>query len=535
MRTLNLRFSTSTMLCMAMALLGSIGLVLVLATAHVYRDLAFENQREGIVDLIRLKADDRLAYLRARAVELGMSLQRHQRLREALAAGDRAAMRKELDDQFDQYFVTASRIRLEKLAVFDADMRILVTSSRGEPALTVEKPICENMLTRAAERAGPERTRLMNGLCVQGGRAYFSVLLPVGGLRPVGFLEVVTAPDHALREIQNALGMPLQIRSANDEVLYASNDWPDDVNASHMLLASFIVRSDQGGRALEIVVANDNESFDERLNSMSFWVVSLSLLATMLAVVGSSFALRVTTFNPLLRLERQIRRLSKKSGGLHADVEVAGTRETRALAEAFNQMSHDLNDMYHRLQEMAYCDQLTDLPNRNQFGERLDELVRQDGRFALLMMDMNRFKVVNDSLGHDYGDLLLKKVADRFREALRMSSARAMLAASNTDVMRDVAARIGGDEFAVLLPQVTSIEDAEQVAQRLRDAMKPPFDLLGESFYTNVSIGIVCYPDHGRDKNTLMRRADIAMYFAKNNNYEFAVYVPRLEAQVEQV
>jgi len=164
------------------------------------------------------------------------------------------------------------------------------------------------------------------------------------------------------------------------------------------------------------------------------------------------------------------------------------------------------------LEYQALHDALTDLPNRVLLADRLRQAIlraqRGSDQFAFLLMDLDHFKEINDTLGHQYGDLILQQVAKRVREALRES---------------DTVARLGGDEFAVLL--ATSDEDhASQVAGKLLKLLERPFVLEGQALHIGASIGISIYPIHGRDEMTLMRLADVAMYVAKRATRGFAIY-----------
>ena len=174
-----------------------------------------------------------------------------------------------------------------------------------------------------------------------------------------------------------------------------------------------------------------------------------------------------------------------------------------------------------QIRRLAYCDSLTGIPNRQAFLETLErELLRSkehDKKFAVLFMDLDAFKRINDTLGHDVGDHLLKVVSERLRETIRPSDlvlrteheCEATFGGSNL-------ARLGGDEFTILIPDLERVEDALNVAHRVKEAMRRPFMIEGHEIFVTASIGISLYPEDGEDCNSLLKFADTAMYHAKN-------------------
>src|SRR5450830_423037 len=174
-----------------------------------------------------------------------------------------------------------------------------------------------------------------------------------------------------------------------------------------------------------------------------------------------------------------------------------------------------------QIRRLAYCDSLTGIPNRQAFLETLErELLRSkehDKKFAVLFMDLDAFKRINDTLGHDVGDHLLKVVSERLRETIRPSDLvlraehefEASFGGSNL-------ARLGGDEFTILIPDLERVEDALNVAHRVKEAMRRPFMIEGHEIFVTASIGISLYPEDGEDCNSLLKYADTAMYHAKN-------------------
>lgn len=195
---------------------------------------------------------------------------------------------------------------------------------------------------------------------------------------------------------------------------------------------------------------------------------------------------------------------------LHSDAEQHGyTEKDKELLQFVSTQvasAIERQQMRERLEHMAQYDQLTHLPNRQLFLDRLKTALararREQSLRSLLFIDLDRFKQVNDTLGHAMGDLLLQSVAQRLLECVRDS---------------DTVARLGGDEFVVLLESSHSREDATAVAQKILAAFDQPFDLQGRKLHIHPSIGVALYPEHGSENHHLLGQADGAMYLSKKN------------------
>jgi diguanylate cyclase (GGDEF)-like protein/PAS domain S-box-containing protein len=195
---------------------------------------------------------------------------------------------------------------------------------------------------------------------------------------------------------------------------------------------------------------------------------------------------------------------------------VSPIRNKEGTIIGFRAVSRDVTQrkqFEQKLADMATHDSLTGLPNRTLLSDRLTmglALSRRSGnKLAVLMLDLDRFKVINDTMGHDVGDQLLKAVAERLTSVLRKS---------------DTVARIGGDEFVLVLPQVPSPDNAAKLAQRILDVFREPFVFDGHQLNITTSIGIAVYPDDGKEIHVLLKNADNAMYRAKEqgrDTYKF--------------
>lgn len=210
--------------------------------------------------------------------------------------------------------------------------------------------------------------------------------------------------------------------------------------------------------------------------------------------------------------------LRKNGEEFHGEVtisklDVGGRRIFTAIVRDITERKKS-EDMIKRL---AYYDLLTNLPNRTLLQDRLQQAIlagqRENKPVALLLMDLDHFKETNDTLGHQRGDILLQQVGSRLQGAVRPS---------------DVVARLGGDEFAVVLPLAGS-EDAARVADKILKALEPPFVIEGLPVMVEASIGLALYPDHGANAESLMQRADVAMYTAKPTGSGYIIYDAKID------
>ncbi len=206
------------------------------------------------------------------------------------------------------------------------------------------------------------------------------------------------------------------------------------------------------------------------------------------------------------------------AGNLAREVSVQGTSEARTVAVAFNEMSSSLRMARERLVHDAIHDHLTTLPNRILFMERLQRAFGRRARhsdyaFAVLFVDLDRFKTINDSLGHPFGDRVLIEISSRLASALR--EADVVWRASTDDAADTTLARHGGDEFIVLLEEVADPSDPVRIAERIQDEVSKPLTVEGREIFITASIGIAISTPAHRDGEDVVRDADLAMYRAK--------------------
>jgi diguanylate cyclase (GGDEF)-like protein/PAS domain S-box-containing protein len=207
----------------------------------------------------------------------------------------------------------------------------------------------------------------------------------------------------------------------------------------------------------------------------------------------------------------------KKNGDLYTErLTITGIREKGGKVSHYMGVFKDITEQKEAeetIRHLAFYDSLTDLPNRTLFRDRLKQAITQAQRnkqiLAVLFLDLDRVKIINDTLGHPMGDRLIKGVGNRIRKCLREV---------------DTVARLSGDEFMIVLPGIKGVDDIVKICEKIHESLKPPFYFEGHELFTTASIGISIYPYDSNDPETLLRHADTAMYRAKRkgrNNYQF--------------
>jgi diguanylate cyclase (GGDEF)-like protein len=277
--------------------------------------------------------------------------------------------------------------------------------------------------------------------------------------------------------------------------------------------ASRLVTLQSSGEPMAVLLQRSLRDALAPFDRLHTALLLITLGGVLVSIVGSIFIARGVTqpITALIHFSRAIGR-----GDYAEPLAVSNRDEIGELASSFNQMQEGIAERERRITELAYMDSLTGLPNRSLFNDRLQHAIgvarRSAHPLSVMMMDLDRFKYVNDTLGHPIGDLLLCKVAERLRDALHRET--------------DTVARLGGDEFAVLLP-TDDIHAAKLIAMRILKALEAPTMIEGQLVDIGASIGVVSFPHNGADMSTLMRHADIAMYTAKRTNAGYAFYDER--------
>jgi len=265
-----------------------------------------------------------------------------------------------------------------------------------------------------------------------------------------------------------------------------------------------------GSRTIDSVLMRSTEEAFLDFRTLSGEVLWIALGSMLIATLGAVLIARGIT-GPVRALEQAARRLA--SGEYAGELPVADRGEIGGLAREFGRMQQGIRERESAIHHLAYHDDLTGLPNRNRFRVEVGEAIlaarRAHGRLAVALIDLDRFKDINDTLGHHVGDRLLIELAHRLEAA---ASERSL-----------VVARLGGDEFAVLLPALAVRQAGEAVAA-LREQLAAALETDELRVELSASIGIALFPDHGGDPASLLRQAEVAMYDAKQRKLGIAFY-----------
>jgi len=509
--------------------MGLLSFALALISGSIHRDLVLENQRTAMNKMISVMIHKRLKELSDDSQDLGLSLQSLPAFKQAIAANDKTTLQEMLNNQFHQYFVTAGIIKLKQLILLDTDYSMIIEASEGELLLSQQQSFCPELFIQARARTGAERMKTLRHLCLLNNQPIYVVVVPVGGLKLKGYIMVITDFIHNIKNIESDLSLPLSLRLANNEVIFQSPDWTS--NEKKPLISTYNLSTSTGALLVSASTSQNMGQLTNALQNSRFQVLIITGTATFIIVLISIFIIRNTMLNPLNLLVNKFRTLHTDQSNMGAQLKVTGTKEIHEIIGGFNEMSLKLNQLYNSLEHIAYTDTLTKLPNRLQFQESLENFIQLHDKinknFSLFLIDLNRFKEVNDTFGHHTGDELLKEVSLRLHNSLRDDDIVTQLDQNSfSKIDKDMIARLGGDEFSVILTSIHTIEDATVVAKKLIEAMSQPVNIDGNKLNIGLSIGIAMYPQHGGNVQVLLNHADIAMYNAKTQKTGFSIYEP---------
>lgn len=509
------------------AIMGGIGLLCSIFIVNLFVDQLILDQQIATDDLIKQESLTQTEKHKNLMEELGLRIQKRPELRRAIKNKDFGKVQALINEEFFQYFITARVLIVNKIYAFDKQFRLITQSTEGEDIGATEL-LCTRLPLEAKKRTGVDRLKAINSFCYYDNHALHSVIVPIGTLSPIGYLQIVSAPKNVFSTMENKLSMPLEIQSATKKVSYQSKNWNLEKNENILTISHSLLGIDNKP-AINILMQRDISSTRESFTKFRSLIIISVAVITLVAVLLFLFIFEKSMIKPLNRLAKQFTKIKIDKNNFGKQLQLEGSPEIISLTENFNGLSNQLGKLYQKLEDLAFTDQLTSLPNRSRLQEILDFHISQnqknDTPFTLFMMDLDRFKSVNDTLGHHAGDLLLQQVSDRLKHILRKGDYISRITEEETRLYgSDVIARLGGDEFAAVLPATCNVNDAKNIARKILLAMQEPFSIENQSFNVGVSIGIAICPTHATNTQQLMQFADVAMYQAKENQTGYAVY-----------
>ena len=381
---------------------------------------------------------------------------------------------------------------------------------------------------RLSGRVTEDPTRTATEVVAHEGRAYQMVMVPVRAPVVIGWVVMAVPLDlrllHDMRDV-SGLHLSLSVRGSGDDTPWAragstlpAEDaampakWPVPgplrLGGQEFGSRTVVLDAADGGNVQVVLMRSLNDAVAP-YRDLQWVLVLLTLGAVVLFAVGSVVtARRITT--PVQALVRAAERLAQ--GDYRTPVDVRSADEIGELASAFDRMRKSIDAQKREIARLAYWDALTDLPNRAQFRDAVHSAIAQarpGTSFAVLLLDLDRFKHVNDVLGYQMGDRLLREVAQR------------LLATRETSP--EFVARLGGDDFALLLHGVGPVE-ALSAAERIARAFDESLLIEGQSIDMGASIGITLFPQHAPDADALVSRAEVAVYTAKRRGAGVMLY-----------
>ena len=447
--------------------------------------------------------------------------------REAVATGDVGTLASALDNQ---------RARIKAQAVMYVDLRGDVIADTLRPG-AAPRPFELDALIDAARADGEA-----NAIGILDQRAFQLIAVPVRAPVTIGWIIDCYPIDGALAaDLLQLTGLDVSFaveRGGRWELLATTlvasagavlaQQLPAYTEAFDTRLLQltegesqvrFVSLGAGAGQHIVAVLQRPIADAMARFRTLRTTLIALGILSLALSVAGSVIiALGIT--RPIEFLLASVRRI--RNGNYSASVKMQRDDEIGALAQGLDHMRAGIAEREQRILKLAYEDPLTQLPNRAQFGEALERgigLARtRSETLAILVMDLDRFKFVNDALGHGVGDHVLRQVGIRLRTLLGSAGC---------------VARLGGDEFALLVPALPSAQVIE-LAQSIIAALERPIFFQDQPLDVGTSIGIALFPDHAADAETLVRNADIAMYVAKRNKIGYTVYDPKFDTSQQQ-
>lgn len=382
----------------------------------------------------------------------------------------------------------------------------------------VDKDIEQGILSQLKGKVFSDEDKGITGVVLIGDRPMLVSARPILTTRGegprAGILYASRFVDEkTLRKLENTTNLDLKLYSIDDMNKAGKESIIDETKSSpkgmlekpvnsRLINGYALIRGIDGKPALVFDISLDREIYSQGINSVRYFTASTILIGIIFAII-IMFLLERFILCPMNKVNKVINDI-EKTGDMSKRIDKISNDEFGVLGNRINSMMNVLKESEERIIKLAYYDSLTGLPNRKLFNDRLEIAVSKgEGMVAILFLDLDNFKSINDTLGHNYGDELLIQVANKLQAIVPSDGS---------------IARFGGDEFVIMINSLNSRETAKAIAEKIIKLLRLPITLQDKELYTGVSIGISIYPIDAKNGKELMRNADIAMYTAKRGN-----------------
>jgi methyl-accepting chemotaxis protein len=324
-----------------LVILGLSAVALSIVVGNFFREAAFESQTNTVSRIIEVAGLEVIKQLDSRAVDLGATTQHPKEFRKAVKTIDEPESKqkivKSLNDQFHQRFVTSGKLQLEKLRVYDKKFNLIAASSEG--ASNLPSHLTDALYDQAKDRTGADRLKSLGALWAAEHRGYYSVLVPIGGLSVIGYLEVVASPAFNLREVGAMLKAPITVSHINGDTDFQDESWQSSLDGM-MLPVSYTFHASNGDPIVKVDVLENVEEFTDKFRSV-LWFSSVTFAALIGAgLLFSMWMMRGYVFQPLKKFMLDMDKCSQ--GDLSVDVRPNGLKDIKVLGTALQSLVKSL-------------------------------------------------------------------------------------------------------------------------------------------------------------------------------------------------
>jgi signal transduction histidine kinase/CheY-like chemotaxis protein len=330
--------------------MGCIAVVISIITGIFYRDSSIDNQRQSMKDILQLVTKNKLDELKEPSLILAYGLSKSAQFIGAFDTANETDLQRYLDSRFAQYLALNGVLTLSKLYFYDKDLQLVAASSNGIATSFSQPVICEGLKRLAQNQKGAEKLKSQHLFCGYDGKAYYSVLVAIGGLSIKGYLQVVVSPIKNLATIANDLGLPIRITYADNQVAYESAQWKGIIASSTApLIAKHQFNYPTNVHLLTIYSLQDLSLLYAELNKTQLWIVVSTLLLTIIAGMLVLSFLSKTVVQPINALRYDLAYIWENKARSGELIEASAAPEIAELIDDFNQMDVKMKNLYSSL------------------------------------------------------------------------------------------------------------------------------------------------------------------------------------------